>query len=96
MKNRENSIKSSANSDLSLTTALTVYHTIKYNFTSYLDEMRSISLPALHYTYIESYEELSFMCLRQDGSYEASTALSNICRLIQKRIEGLKISTFTS
>lgn len=37
--------------------------------------MRSISLPALHYTYIESYEELSFVCLRQDGSYEATTAL---------------------
>lgn len=38
----------------------------------------------------EDYEEISFVCLRQDGSYEATTTLSTICRLIQKRIEGLE------
>lgn len=38
----------------------------------------------------DDYEELSLACLRQDGFFEASTTLSNICRLIQNCIEGLE------
>jgi len=38
----------------------------------------------------DDYEELSFVCLRQDGSYESTATLSNVCRLIQKHVEGLE------
>lgn len=38
----------------------------------------------------DDYEELSFVCLRQDGFYESTATLSNVCRLIQKHIEGLE------
>lgn len=38
----------------------------------------------------DDYEELSFVCLRQDGSYEATTTLSNICRQLRNHIEGLE------
>ncbi len=38
----------------------------------------------------EDYEELFLVCLRHDGSYEATTTLSNICQLIRKNLEGLE------
>ena len=38
----------------------------------------------------EGYQEVSFVCLRQDGRFEAPSAVSMMCRRAKKRIEGME------
>lgn len=38
----------------------------------------------------EEYQEVSFACLRQDGSYESPSAVSAMCRKAKKRIDGME------
>ena len=38
----------------------------------------------------EGYQEVSFVCLRQDGRFEAPSTVSLMCRKAKKRIEGME------
>ncbi|MEM1486289.1 tyrosine-type recombinase/integrase [Oscillospiraceae bacterium PP1C4] len=42
----------------------------------------------------ESYNVVSLVCLRQDGAYEAPSAVSCICRAMKKRIDGFEYFHF--
>ena len=38
----------------------------------------------------EDYEEISFVCLRPDGTYEAPSTVGMVCRRANKQVEGLE------
>ena len=38
----------------------------------------------------EGYKEISFVCLKPDGTYESSNTVGNMCRRASKKVEGLE------
>ncbi len=38
----------------------------------------------------EGYKEISFVCLRPDGTYESPNTVGNMCRRASKKVEGLE------
>lgn len=46
--------------------------------------------PPVNEVVSESYNEVSLVCLRQDGAYEAPATFSCICRAMKKRIDGFE------